>query len=699
MTDTTTPSRSDRAEADWLDDLNPEQRQAATAGLHEASDGGPLLIIAGAGTGKTNTLAHRVAALLAAGAQAESLLLLTFSRRAADEMTRRVQGLLARAGVADGRLAGVQLPWSDTFHGVGARLLREFAPRIGLDPGFSILDREDAADLINLSRHEARLSSLPRRFPQKGTCLAIYSAVVNTCRPLDEVLETTFPWCREWEEALRGLFLAYVEAKQAQQVLDYDDLLLYWARMTEHAGLASELGERFVHVLVDEYQDTNLLQSAILRALKPDGRGLTVVGDDAQSIYAFRGATVRNILDFPDQFGGTATRVTLTRNYRSSPQILAASNGVIALAGEGFDKNLWSARPEGPPPALVSVHDDLGQAGHIVARTLARREAGMRLKSQAVLFRAAHHSARLEIELRRHNIPFVKFGGLRFLEAAHVKDLLAALRWAQNPRDRVAGFRAIQLLAGIGPKTASTVLDNLAAAPPGAALLAEQPVPAHCREAWAALCAHLETLASSAAPWPASFERLADWYVGQIERLYDAAAMREADIRQLAHLASTYRDATHFLTDMALDPPEASSGEAGVPLRDEDYLILSTIHSAKGQEWRAVTVLNVVDGCIPSDLATGNAAEIDEERRLLYVAMTRAREELDLMLPKRFYVTHQAGLGDRHVYASRSRFIPNAIRHHFQETAWPPAPEALRGSPASRQAAIDLAASMRAMWK
>ncbi len=696
------PDASTKAPApdsEWLASLNAAQRDAATAGVTDPDGGEPLLIVAGAGTGKTNTLAHRVAALIAAGARPESILLLTFSRRAADEMKRRALRLLARASAGDARFEALELPWSGTFHAVGARLLREFAHQIGLEPGFSILDREDAADLMNLARHDAGLSNRKKRFPQKGTCLSIYSAVVNTCQPLDEVLQARFPWCREWAAELRQLFLAYVEAKQAQQVLDYDDLLLYWARMAEHPSIAGDLSARFAYVLVDEYQDTNRLQSGILLAIKPDGRGLTVVGDDAQSIYGFRGATVRNILDFPARFDGCMRQVTLEQNYRSSPQILSASNAVIALAGEGFDKHLWSARPEGPLPALVSVRDDEDQATYIVERTLARREAGMRLKSQAVLFRAAHHSARLEIELTRRNVPFVKFGGLRFLEAAHVKDLLSILRWAHNPRDRVAGFRAIQLMAGLGPKTAAGILDNLATAPPGAALLGEQPVPSHCRDAWETFAGIVSALAAPNTPWPGGFERLADWYVEQIDRLYDDAAMRGADVLQLAHLASTYPDATRFLTDLALDPPEATSGEAGIPLLDEDYLVLSTIHSAKGQEWRAVTLLNVVDGCIPSDLATGDAAEIDEERRLLYVAMTRAREELELMLPKRFYVTHQAGLGDRHVYASRSRFIPNAIRHCFRESSWPPPAAAFTGSPASRQSAIDLAANMRDMWK
>jgi DNA helicase-2/ATP-dependent DNA helicase PcrA len=350
----------------------------------------------------------------------------------------------------------------------------------------------------------------------------------------------------------------------------------------------------------------------------------------------------------------------------------------------------------GQPPRLVSVKDDTDQAGYVVEQLLARREDGIRLKSQAVLFRASHHSARLELELTRRNIPFVKFGGLKFLEAAHVKDMLATLRWSQNLKDRVSGFRAIQLLAGIGPRTAGRVLDNLVSAPPGCALLAEQPVPEGVKANWLAFAALVESLAT--APWPAAFEQLSVWYQDQMERLFDDALIRQADIEQLARIAATFPSLERFLTELTLNPPEATSDESGVPLLDEDYLILSTIHSAKGQEWNAVTLLNAVDGCLPSDLATGSAAEIEEERRLLYVAMTRARDHLDIMLPQRFYVSQQMGGGDRHVYASRSRFIPNALLPHFDQVSWPPPPPEMQGSPASRQSAVDLAARMRAMW-
>jgi len=684
--------------------LNPAQRAAVEHGA--AVQAGPLLVIAGAGSGKTNTLAHRVARLIADGADPGRILLLTFTRRAAEEMGRRVRRILAEAATGRPALARAQLSWSGTFHGIGARLLRDYAGRIGLDPGFTIHDREDSADLLNLVRHELGLSSTHRRFPQKGTCLAIYSAAVNTCVPLGEVSQSGFPWCVEWEEELKRLFRAYVEAKQAQQVLDYDDLLLYWAQMVAEPALGAEIGGLFDHVLVDEYQDTNHLQAAILLAMKPDGRGLTVVGDDAQSIYAFRGATVRNILDFPGAFTPPATVVTLEQNYRSTRPILAAANAVIALAAERFTKNLWSERDSTARPRLVSVKDEAEQAAFVAETALARREEGLQLRQQAVLFRAGAHSARLELELARRNIPFVKYGGLKFLEAAHIKDVLALLRWAENPRDRVSGFRAIQLLAGMGPKTAARVMDDAGAAGAGRSLRDAAGVPALAREGWGDFAALIDRLAGRAdapagAPprWPADFELACRWYEGQMPRLYDDAAVRLLDIRQLARIAASYPDRQRFLTELTLDPPSATSDEAGVPLVDEDYLILSTMHSAKGQEWNAVSVLNVVDGCIPSDIATRNRAETEEELRLLYVAMTRAKDALDLVVPQRFYITQQSGTGDRHVYAGRSRFIPNALLGYFEETGWPPPPALAEGEPASRQIAVDLAARMREMWR
>ena len=683
----------------YLERLNEAQRRAVQFGADGADgeENRPLLVIAGAGTGKTNTLAHRVAHLLAGGADPGRILLLTFSSRAADEMARRVTRICREAPYPS-RGAALSLSWSGTFHSVGARLLREYAGRIGIDPGFTIHDREDSADLMNLVRHELGDSAKARRFPMKGTCLAIYSAVVNTRRSLGEVLRTDFPWCAEWEAELKRLFGAYVQAKQSQRVLDFDDLLLYWEHLAQEPQLARELGERFDHVLVDEYQDTNRLQAAILLAMKPDGRGLTVVGDDAQSIYAFRGAAVRNILEFPQCFDPPAERIALERNYRSTQPILNAANAVIALASERHDKDLWTERRAGSAPRLVNVRDEAGQADFVAERVLERREAALRLQSQAILFRASHHSARLEVELSRRNIPFVKFGGLKFLESAHVKDVLAVLRWARNPRDRVSGFRAIQLLPGIGPKTAERVLQRCESAGDGSPGLASHPVPDGAAPAWREFVALVDGIGSDAAPWPAVFEQVCGWYEAQMERMYEDALTRVADIQQLARIAATYPGQQRFLTELTLAPPSASAGEAGAPLLDEDYLILSTIHSAKGREWAAVTVLNAVDGCIPSDLSTGSTAQVEEERRLLYVAMTRARDHLDIVVPQRFHVTNQPGGGDRYVHAVRSRFIPEPVLHHFESISWPE-PQREEPPPAIVGERADLPARMRAMWQ
>src|SRR5690348_12686614 len=434
--------------ASYLEALNPEQRRAVEHGVSaDGHIGPPLLVIAGAGSGKTNTLAHRVAHLIVSGADPRRILLMTFSRRAASEMSKRVERIARKVLGANAGIMTDALSWAGTFHGIGARLLREYAERIGLDPAFTIHDREDAADQMNLVRHELGFSKTERRFPAKGTCLAIYSRCVNADTSLEQVLGLAYPWCAGWAGELKTLFAAYVEAKQAQNVLDYDDLLLYWAQMVSDADLAADISARFDHVLVDEYQDTNRLQSSILLALKPQGLGLTVVSDDAQSIYSFRAATVRNILDFPHQFSPRAEILTLDRNYRSTQPILAAANGVISLARERFTKNLWTERSSSQKPQLVALRDEADQARYVVEQVLANREQGVLLKQQAVLFRTSSHSGPLEIELTRRNIPFVKFGGLKFLDAAHVKDILALLRFAENPRDRVAGFRILHLLS------------------------------------------------------------------------------------------------------------------------------------------------------------------------------------------------------------------------------------------------------------
>jgi DNA helicase II / ATP-dependent DNA helicase PcrA len=680
--------------ASYLESLNPAQRRAVEHG----GASGPLLIIAGAGSGKTNTLAHRVAHLAAAGADPRRILLLTFSRRAASEMIRRVERILHSTLPAGHRARSTAITWSGTFHAVGARLLRHHAAEIGLSPTFTIHDREDAADLINLVRHDLGFSEKQSRFPLKSTCLSIYSLIVNSQLPIADVLTKSFPWCLEWEAELRELFAAYVESKQRQNVLDYDDLLLYWAEMMGVAELAETVSSYFDHVLVDEYQDTNRLQAAILMRLRPDGQGVTVVGDDAQSIYSFRAASVRNILDFPTQFTPPAALVTLEQNYRSTQPILAASNAVIGLAAERFTKNLFSDRVSDQKPRLVTVADEIGQVDYVAQMVLSTREGGVPLKSQAVLFRTGHHSAGLEIELSRRNIPFVKFGGLRFLEASHVKDVLSVLRWCENTSDRISGFRTLQILPGIGPVTAGRILDGLGSANDASLALSQFSLPSGVSRDWKAFLSLYDSLRYNKTEWPAEIHAVRQWYEPHLTRTHADAHIRLGDLVQLEQIAGSYGSRERFLTELTLDPPNSTSDESGVPLLDEDYLILSTIHSAKGQEWSSVYILNVVDGCIPSDMATGTSNEIEEERRLLYVAMTRAKDELHLVVPQRFYAHQQARHGERHMYASRTRFIPAGLLGHFQRGTWPLA-ERVADGPKRASVRVDVQSRMRNMWR
>ncbi len=636
----------------WLADLNPQQLAAVQHGS------APLLVLAGAGTGKTATLAARVAALVLAGIDPHRLLLLTFSRRAALHMARRAGARLHQALGLRATQAPPVLPWAGTFHAIAARLLRDNAAAIGLAPQFSIIDRGDAQDLMALQRQSLGLAASRTRFPMADTCLAICSRTLNSQLPLAQVLADDFAWCSGWHAELTALFRAFAAAKAAQQVLDYDDLLLAWQQMLGDVVLAQQTRARFDAVLVDEYQDTNCLQASILQRLKPDGCGLTVVGDDAQSIYRFRGAEVGNILGFADAFGAHTRTVRLERNYRSSQPILDVANAVIHQDSAHAGKRLWTDRLAGPRPQLVRVADELAQARWVADAVLARREEGLALQQQAVLVRTSSHSATLELELLRRQIPFTKFGGLKFLQAAHIKDLLAVLRWGQNPRCTLAAWRVALLVPGIGPRGARVLVDGLAAAAdPRLALAAFSPPPG-ARADWTALCALVSGLQGNASPWPVEIDAVRAWYTPHLQRLHrDSAAVRQLDLDQLQRLAAHQPSRERFLTDLTLDPPEASSDESGLPHQDEDYLIISTIHAAKGQEWDAVTVLNVIDGCLPADLATGSAAAIAEERRLLHVAMTRARHHLALLVPLRFHVSQQHRLGDRHLYGGLSRFM------------------------------------------
>src|SRR6202453_682056 len=530
-----------------FDALNPQQRRAATFGTPVKDKGvtaGPLLILAGAGTGKTNALAHRAAHLVVSGVDPARILMLTFTRRAAQEMIRRTQSIVAEVlsdrGKMGDRSVVTRMLWSGTFHSVGNRILRLFAKQLGLDPSFTVLDRADAADLMDVIRHEQGLSSKDKRFPRKDACLAIYSYRINTRLSLKQTLEEQFPWVAEWEQDLTRLYREYVARKQKNNVLDFDDLLLYWHGMMKNPALAQSLAANFDHVLVDEYQDTSSLQSEIILALKPDGAGVTVVGDDAQAIYSFRAAAVENILGFAERFKPKADTVVLSQNYRSTQQVLDTSNALMADGARQHRKTLLGTRQSPQKPVYVSLDDAVSQAEYIVNKILATREVGGLLRKHAVLFRSSHHSDVLEVELVRRNVPFVKYGGLKFLEAAHVKDLMSVLRWCDNPRNSVAGFRVLKLVPGFGPAHAKQALEYLEAQGFAIKGLADFDAPQLTKMDWKRFCTLVEKLADPATPWPGQVGLARDWYKPQLERLYDAAFSRMGDLEQLEHLSTQH---------------------------------------------------------------------------------------------------------------------------------------------------------------
>lgn len=666
----------------WLDGLNQRQRAAV---LH---DGGPLLVIAGAGSGKTRTLASRVARLIDDGTAPERVLLLTFTRRAAAEMLRRA------GGFADSRAAA--RVWGGTFHSIANRLLRRNAESVGLSDGFTVLDQSDAAGLFSLLRAESGLADGKTRFPRKETIAAIYSRAVNAQEKLTQVLEERFPWCCDHADGLKEIFRQYTARKRRHNVVDFDDLLLYWRALLESPS-GDAIRGLFDHVLVDEYQDTNKIQADILRLLCGEAGNVTVVGDDAQAIYSFRAASVENMLEFPETFCDT-TIVRLEQNYRSTPQILSAANAVIAEAGDGFGKTLWSDRPDGAVPDLITCIDEAGQADYVCDRVLEMRELGIPLRDQAVLFRTGHHSDGLELELSRRKIPYAKFGGLRFLEAAHVKDLMALLRVLDNARDELAWHRVLQLIPGIGPATAGKIMTDLTNSN-------EEPVRRFCEgsfpvvaEARPLLVELQDALADCGVDTlgpGAQIERLIPFVSAVIERNYDDATARVADLNQLRDIASGYGDRSRFLAEVTLDPPHSTT-DAGPPHLDDDYLVLSTIHSAKGGEWPVVYVIHAADGNIPSDMALNEPGGIEEERRLLYVALTRAKDHLAVSFPQRFY-HRRFGSDGRHSYAVPSRFLNNATPHFAPAVAGVPVEES---EPPSQSPGRDtVATQLDALWE
>jgi DNA helicase II / ATP-dependent DNA helicase PcrA len=627
----------------WDDGLDDAQLRAVTHG------DGPLVIVAGAGTGKTRTLTSRVARLLERAVPPERILLLTFTRRAADDMLARAAGLSGRPELGR-RLRG------GTFHAVAHQMVSAWCEPLGLPAGFSVLDPADAADAMDLLRDSHGLSGHDVRMPRAGTLVDIYSRCVNTRRSLAEVLTVDFPWCEPHMAPLSALFRAYVGRKRENAQLDFDDLLLYWRAALANEHLGPHLASMFDYVLVDEYQDVNTLQVDIVRALRSDGSGLTVVGDDAQAVYGFRGADARHLHDLAVALPAS-TVLTLDRNFRSLQPILDLAN-VVRPVEAGVRLVLRGNREAGRRPVLLRCHDAPGEARAVVDRVLDNHEQGMRLRDQAVLVRAAHHSDLIELELTARRVPFRKYGGLRFVEGAHVKDFVAALRVLDNPADDLAWFRLLRMHDDIGPARARQLLVLLA--PRGAASAMDflEVVAAAPASTRVTLGSTLEGLATARdlSGTAARVEAVRAVVAPLVSRAYTDAAARAADLERLASAAAAAGDLSAWLAEITLDPPASTAGWAGPPHLDEDYLVISTVHSAKGLEWTAVHMPHLVDGAFPSDMALGSAAGLAEERRLFYVATTRARDQLTLYTPLRM-PHHRRARDDRHSFAQASRFL------------------------------------------
>ena len=643
--------------------LNDRQREAASFGDT------PLRVLAGPGTGKTTTLSARVEFLLQREVPPERILLLTFTRRAAREIVGRV-----RASRRDDR---VQRVAGGTFHSVAHRTLRRHHASVGIPEGFGVLDQGDSADLLDLVRGDLGILSGQRRLPKKGTLASLYSRTVNTGVPLRDVMNEITPWCIEHRDDVASLFRAYVSRKQALGLLDFDDLLLFWRHAVQHEVLGKKLGAAFDHVLVDEFQDVNLLQLDILRGLRQHDPRVTLVGDDAQAIYGFRGASPRYLLDAEQYFDGLTT-ITLNANYRSSAPILHVANALAADAPEGFTSVLREEvpTPGAVQPSLIHCVDERQQSTVVADRVLELYEAGVGLQRQAVLFRASHHSADLEIELSRRRIPFIKYGGLRYLEGAHVKDLLCAFRLVDNPRDEMAWFRLLQLLPGVGPAKARRAIDALRGGdsqlplsndiitqrwpqlqrilPPETTEMSQRLVDALCRGLDEPLAAHADRLRHAITPL--------------IEATYEDALPRLEDLGALVLACSDATRLSDVAAAQALDPPHSTGNLAGPPMMDEDWLVLSTVHSAKGLEFDAVHVIHAADGNFPSDMALGTPEGLEEERRLFYVAVTRARRDLAIYVPLRY---HHHRVRDEHSWAQPSRFLTDSVRSTLVEVAVP----------------------------
>jgi DNA helicase-2/ATP-dependent DNA helicase PcrA len=602
---------------DYAAALNSQQLAAVTAGE------GPALVIAGAGSGKTRTLVYRVAYLIDSGIDPSHILLLTFTRKSAQEMLERAGELI---GVRSERVRG------GTFHSVANMLLRRYGRSIGLEPGFTILDRGDAEDLIALVRSQLGLNEKDKRFPRKGTIAEMFSKSENTLRPLAEIVVEEFDHFSDHLDALEQLQRGYHASKRQRQLVDYDDLLVLLRRLVmEDDAIRLTISSLYRYILVDEYQDTNRLQADVIRYLASTHQNVMVVGDDSQSIYAFRGATFKNIMEFPSLFPGTII-YKLEENYRSTQPILDLANAIIEEATEKYTKRLFTRKLDGPLPTLVEAAGENAQSRFIAQKILELREEGVPLSEMAVLFRSSFHSFDLEIELSRHGLPFVKRGGVKFIETAHVKDLLAHMRVVANPLDAVSWHRVLMLIEGVGPKKAKDVMAALVKSPnPYQALGA---MTGRSGNGLRDLALTLESLSGAGDLRPAQqVSHIFEYYLPILKAQYDDYPKRTRDLDHLQTIAEGYQEVETFLSDLALEPPDGSATGVEASDRDDERLVLSTIHSAKGLEWQCVFVIWIVDGRFPSVYSFSEDEGLEEERRLFYVSVTRAKRHLYLTYP------------------------------------------------------------------
>lgn len=632
------PTEQAQFTIDYAAELNPQQYEAVSA------RDGAVLVVAGAGTGKTRTLIYRVAYLVESGIAPEHILLLTFTRRAAREMLTRASALL------DGRCNRVE---GGTFHAFCLKILRKYAATLGMGAGFNILDSADDADVINILRTGKGLHKSSVRFPKKKTIQSIFSASTNRCLPLHEVLAEHYPQFIGHLEAMAELQYEYEAYKQSHALLNYDDLLLKTlALMDDHSDIRRQVASGCRYIMVDEYQDTNRLQAELVQHFASVHQNVMAVGDDAQSIYRFRGADFRNIFEFPQRFDH-ARILRLEQNYRSTQQILDLANHMIEKAKQKYSKTLFSHKEEGELPALVSAQDDRYESRFICQVLLQMREQGIPLNRMAVLFRSSANSFDLEIELNRRNIPFIKYGGMKLSEAAHVKDVLGYLRVLENPRDAVAWNRILQLLPGIGPKTARDLIQWITDQQEDPFILKENVLSPRYIEALKLLFGTLRPLREKPVSLLQEVERIVEYYEPILkEKYFEDYPKRQQDLDHFVALAENFTDRAQFLSGLALDPIELTALDNEGTHDDEAPLILSTIHSAKGLEFHSVFLLHALDGILPSAYAIRDEGGIDEELRLMYVAITRAEENLFISYPVLQYRRHA---GD--FFTNPSRFL------------------------------------------